>query len=309
MRLSCVRALVCLVGSLGVASACLGQTPESAVVMKVTGDVKVERADGPSVAAVPEMVLKAGDTLRTGPAGAATLKLGEGNVIALQENARMQIGASAQPAPSLTLLSGSLLGRLKNVPKGGKVSIGTSTSMAGIEGTTFSVSAAPEGGASSVAVAEGVVVVESRDEPNKSVVVGAQKTTRVSEWGKTTITATGSGVPSTQYRPIPVVRDNVEIKVVSARGAGKTREEAVKAARETLSGRILRAKIGPDMTVSDWLVGKDAAYARLAAFVAASAVMPAGVQPDGTFEVAAEANIGDLDRVWSKRCRSLRAPW
>ena len=288
------------------ASALLAQTP-SAVVVKMSGDVKVQKADGQAAPAAADMVLQAGDTVSTSPNSAVTLKMGEGNVIALQENASLQVGAPSKPAegaapgPALNLLKGSLLGRLKNVPKGGKVSIGTSTSMAGIEGTTFSVTAAANGSASTVSVMEGVVVVESRDEQNKSVVVGARKMTRVSEWGKTMITATGSGVPSGRYRPIPVFRDDVQINVVRARGAGKTQAEAERNARSVLSGRILRAKVGPETSVADWLVGKDDAYARLAAFVAASKAVPAGVQPDGTIEVQAEAGLSDLDRVLEQK--------
>ena len=286
----------------------LAQAPATAVVVKVAGDVKVERPDGQSVAAAPEMALKDGDVVRTGAGGAATLKMGEGNVIALQENARLQIGApapaegaQAPPGPSLNLLSGSLLGRLKNVPKGGKVSIGTATSMAGIEGTTFVIKASPNAAESSVGVMEGAVLVESRGEANKSVVVGARKVTRVAEWGKTTITATGSGVPSGRYRPIPVFRDNVQISVVRAKGAGKTQEEAMRNARQSLSGRILRAKMGPDTSVADWLVGKDDAYSRLAAFVGAATVLPPTVLPDGGIEVIAEVNLSDLDRVLEQK--------
>ena len=319
MRLLRLLVPVCLACLLTGVPVGLAQTPGATVVVKVSGEVKVEKADGQSVAAAPDMALSAGDTIRTGAASAVTLKMGEGNTIALQENASLKIEAlpkpaegveagaaatprlEAKPAPTLNLLSGSLLGRLKNLPKGSKVTIGTSTSMAGIEGTTFSVTATPNAADSTVAVMEGVVLVESRGESNKSVVVGARKMTRVSEWGKTTITATGSGVPSGRYRPIPVFRDNLEIRVARARAGGKTQDEAVKKAREVLSGRILRAKVGPETSVASWLVGKDEAYARLAAFVGGSTIMPAGVLPDGTVEVTAEVNIADLDRVLEQK--------
>ncbi len=289
--------------------AALGQTPQPAVIMKMTGDVKVLLTDGQVVPASLEMVLKNGDTVRTGPAASVLLKLGEGNTVALQENSELRIGTpppkpaeqgASKPPPSLTLLGGALLGRLKNVPQG-KVSIGTSTSMAGIEGTTFAITASNGGGESSVAVMEGVVSVESRGDAGRSAVVGARKMTRVSEWSKTVLKATGAGVPTGRYKPIPVYRDETQIYVVRARGVGKTSDEAARNARETLSGRILRAKVAPEMTVADWLVGKDDAYARLAAFVGAAAVRPATVLPDGAVEVIAEAGISDLDRVLEQR--------
>lgn len=283
---------------------CLAQTVDSAVVVKVSGDVKVEKTGGQPLPAAPDMSLVSGDKIRTGPASTVTLKLGDGNLLALKENSFLEIGAVAateqpgtKPPPTLNLLSGTLLGRLKNVPRGGKVTIGTSTSMAGIEGTTFSVSASPASGESTVCVMEGAVLVESQGEQNKSVVVGARKMTRVSEWAKTIITATGAGVPSGRYRPIPVMRDNVQINVVRAMGSGATREEAEKKARDTLSGRLLRAKIGPEQSVADWLVGKDEVYERLAAFVAAAKVFVTTVLPDGSIEVGVEVNTSDFNRV------------
>jgi hypothetical protein len=310
MKMLRLTAAVFLVVAFGGAWPCFPEAAKTAVITKVVGDVKVEKAGGQTLAAAAGMTLAEGDIVRAGPGSSALIKLSDGNTLALQENSHLQIGGTPpqateatgekKPGPSLTLLNGTLLGRLKNVEKGSKVNIGTSTSIAGVEGTTFSVTASPDAGQSSVSVMEGVVRVDSREEGDKSVFVGSQQMTRVSEWGKTVIRATGSGVASGRYRP-PVLRNGVEVKIVRGSGSGKTREEAVRNALKELSGRVLRAKIGPEASVSDWLAGKADAYARLSAFIGAAAIVPKGVLPDGTIEVEAEADIQELARVLEQK--------
>jgi len=280
-----------------------------AKITELSGKVEILRggqADRAEAAAVGA-TLSPGDAVRTGVDSSATIEMGSGNTARLESNSTLKVG-SRPNAPKLNLLGGKLLGRLRKIPKGEKVHVGTPTSIAGIEGTTFSVSVS-SGGATEVDVLTGSVRVQSAGEPGKYTRVTQMHRVRVSNWENTFFTATGSGLAPERYKRPKIREGQTEVLVVRASGIGKpvegaagpdaakrtAEEAATDAALRELAQRVLRAKVGEDKTVEDLASKDQTLYQRISGLVAGATVKKRQMLGDGQAQVTVELTISDLN--------------
>lgn len=154
-------------------SAALAAVP-GAVVDSVQMPAWVAQADGRTVPLAPGMVLQAGDLVRTGPQSRVLVKLSEGSLVKLGENATLLITWLA-PNPqglfraALSVAQGAFRFTTQQVAKihPREVSISVGTATAGIRGTDLWGKAERSNGADQeiVCLIEGKVEVTAAGEP------------------------------------------------------------------------------------------------------------------------------------------------
>lgn len=284
------------------------ETLDQAKVAEVGGKVQVIRGGDEAKIEVATVGadLKPGDIVKTGVSSYAKIEMGPGNLVQLEAVSELKIGASPQ-SPKLNLLGGKLLNRLKSIPEGKKVQIGTPTSIAGIEGTTFAVSVLPDG-TTDVDVLAGVVSVQSAGEPNKFTAVSEMRRVRVSKWEDTVFTATGSGVAPDKYKRPKIHEGDKEVFVVRAQGVGKAdaaapaeekgasaEKAAMDAALQELASRVLRAKIIEEQSVADLAAKNKDIFQKISALVSAAKVIKRKTLADGSAQVDVEVTLSDLN--------------
>jgi len=283
---------------------------QEARLISAQGTVRVLRGGdrAKSEPAAAGMVLEENDVIKTGADSHADIELGPGNVVRLEANSSMTISGPPR-RPRLNLLGGRLLNRLKNIPKGGTVTIGTPTSIAGVAGTTFSVSVGGNGRDTCVDVLAGRVRVRSAGEPDKFAYVTGMHRVRLSNWKDTIFTATGSAVVSERFKR-PTVRDQgKELRVVRATGMGSpaptaetpdectasARSAALDAARNELAERILRTEISEEKTVRDLALADKQVFEKVARLAADAPARTSRVLKDGRVEVEVEVLLADVN--------------
>jgi len=264
-------------------------------VAEVSGEVHVLRGGdtAKTETATAGLPLKTDDVVTTAAESSAKIDMGTGNVVYLEPNSRLKIGLDPR-APKLNLLGGKLLSRLKNIPKGKQVTIGTPTSIAGIEGTTFAVSVA-NNGSTSVDVLSGTVRVQSAGEPGKYTHVAAMQRVRVSTWENTEFVATGSGAAPERYKRPTIREADKEISVVRATGIGADETTAKEAALRELGDRVFRATIAKAKTVGDLAAENKGIYDKLSALVADAAVTKRQTRDDGSVQVRVQVDTAKLN--------------
>ncbi|MEW6355101.1 MAG: FecR domain-containing protein [Planctomycetota bacterium] len=271
-------------------------------VAEVSGAVQVLRGGdaAKTETAAAGLLLKIDDVVTTGPASSAKIDMGTGNAVQLEANSKLKIGLDPR-APKLDLLGGKLLSRLKTIPKGKQVTIGTPTSIAGVEGTTFAVAVA-NNGSTSVDVLSGKVRVQSAGEAGKFASVTAMQRVRVSAWENTEFVATGSGTAPERYNKHPTIREgDREIMVVRASAVGADETAAREAALRELGERVFRAEIAEQKTVGDLAAGNKIVYEKLSALVADAAVTNRQAREDGSVQVQVQVDTAKLNAALGQK--------
>lgn len=138
--------------------------PTDGKVVLARGDVIVRSADT-STKAVPGVLVRQGDQIRTGRDGGVRLLLGGSAVVDLGANTSMVItrtGTSSSET-KLKLWSGRLWARVSSLfGNDAKFEVESPNAVAGVRGTEFIFDVAPDGG-TDITVLDGSVAVTARD--------------------------------------------------------------------------------------------------------------------------------------------------
>ncbi len=174
----------------------LGLTSLQAIQLKVkalSGEVSLVKVseEGEETSAGPVRVGQVVSdelTLVTGKTGSVLLSYDDGTDIDLSPNSRLTVGQQDSVKGFLTLLTGSLLAKVKKLAVTDQFSIVTPIAVAGVRGTIFSVTVA-DSGATHVGVEEGRVEVSDADE------VGEEKSHFVTGGEASSVGLTGKVSP------------------------------------------------------------------------------------------------------------------
>jgi hypothetical protein len=131
-------------------------------VSKVTcaiGTVTLAHADGTSAPAIPGDQVKKDDTLTTGTASFATIQIGDRGIVRVEANSSLQIQkAVSQAVTELYVKEGTVISKVSRLSKDEKYTVRTSTAVAAVRGTEFSISTSGSAGAT-ISVKDGKVAV------------------------------------------------------------------------------------------------------------------------------------------------------
>ncbi len=138
--------------------------------------VRVERPSKGELPYQPGMTLEAGDIVETA-GGSAVIDFDDGNVVALRENTRIQLG-------SIRLFLGEVFARVSSVVERGGGQVTTDEMSASVKGTEYSVrrAVAPgraDVGSTTVIVRQGTVSCEDRDRRRPPVLVTPNRLFRI----------------------------------------------------------------------------------------------------------------------------------
>jgi hypothetical protein len=118
------------------------------------GDVKVSRG-GKTITAELDKKLLAGDMIKTGKDGIATVKYDDGSEIKIQENSWVKIGdKAAEDKEFVSVVSGVIKAKFSKVSKQEERKVYTPTTVCSVRGTEFMVGVS-EGADTQVALTEG----------------------------------------------------------------------------------------------------------------------------------------------------------
>lgn len=124
------------------------------------GDVKVVR-NGRTSAADMDQKLKAGDMIKTGKDGIATVAYEDGSEVKIQENSWVKIGnKAAEDMEFVSVVSGVIRAKFSKVQKGSERKVYTPTTVCSVRGTEFLVGVS-DGADSQVALSEGKLDVSN----------------------------------------------------------------------------------------------------------------------------------------------------
>lgn len=131
---------------------------ESAVAVFVIGTVNVERPGELSRPVAHKDDLRAGDTIITGPQSLLVAQYGGETMIQVEANSRVRLLSLAREGDThIELPDGGIMSRVSRLSKSASYRVQTSTSLAAVRGTEFSVTSGAAG--SVVAVSRGSVAV------------------------------------------------------------------------------------------------------------------------------------------------------
>ncbi len=125
-----------------------------ASVSFMLGDVKITRG-GKTITAELDKKLLAGDMIKTGKDGIATVKYDDGSEVNIQKNSWVKIGdKAAEDKEFVSVVSGVIKAKFSKVSKGEERKVYTPTTVCSVRGTEFIVGVS-EGADSQVALTEG----------------------------------------------------------------------------------------------------------------------------------------------------------
>ncbi len=135
-----------------------------ATTLTVTGEASFTR-DANTFALVPNTTLIQSDAIKTGPRSTASLLLGDGSVVRLNENTSIQLSTYTKTENTweirLKQFAGTTWNRVQKLAGVSKYEIETSTTVATVRGTAFSVDVSDD--SAQVDVAEGTVTAKLVD--------------------------------------------------------------------------------------------------------------------------------------------------
>ncbi len=145
--------------------ACGGKAQEtvSMLVVFATGDVKLVRAGG-EVAIKNGMLVRAGESIRTGE-GTVDLQTRLGTAVRVRSNSKLtieEIAGQSGGANKVALDQGSVFARAPKQARADEFAIRTPTAIAGVRGTSFSVTVNEKGQQPRVRVLDGKVAFAPR---------------------------------------------------------------------------------------------------------------------------------------------------
>lgn len=130
-------------------------------LIKITGSVQVERDDKMMPAKV-NMVIEGGDVIVTGKSSEAALDMGGGRVVTVRQGTQFTIDDNRSEGSGGVLNYGIVYVRKTSGSPSAPFSVQTPTAVAGVRGTDFGVSVAPDG-SSMFIVENGEIEVETDD--------------------------------------------------------------------------------------------------------------------------------------------------
>ena len=162
--LNSVATLAIIAFLVGCGSSPVQKKTASLLVIFTSGDVKISRTAG-EVPAKIGMLVKASDTIKTGKEGAVDLQTRSGSAIRIKSNTTLtvdEISMGSKGANRMSLKTGDIMAKVKRQSAGEKFSISTPTAIAGVRGTSFTVSVNKDGRKPRVKVLNGRVAMAPR---------------------------------------------------------------------------------------------------------------------------------------------------
>ncbi len=151
--------------------------PASMLVLFSSGTVKVVRG-AQNIGAKAGMLVQEKDLIETGKDGSIDLQTRTGNAIRVRGNTTVtvkELAGTDGKNNEFAVRKGSLMAKVKRRGPGENFKITTPTAIAGVRGTSFSVSVSEDGTKPTVRVIDGKVAMASQKDQNKEVVL-AEKT-------------------------------------------------------------------------------------------------------------------------------------
>lgn len=141
-------------------------------IKSMTGPVTIleigeDGRENPRGNASPGRIIQDSQTIVTGSGSTAVLVYEDGTEITLKPDSKLTVGAQEESKGFLSLLSGSLLAKVKKLSSSDQFSVVTPTAIAGVRGTTFAVTVG-DTGETHVGVEEGRVEVDDPDGDGKN---------------------------------------------------------------------------------------------------------------------------------------------
>ncbi|MBI1871680.1 MAG: LPP20 family lipoprotein [Chlamydiae bacterium] len=229
-------------------------------IKALQGSVKIIQQDKETPATL-ETIISPSDTLMTGPHSYCVVELDPNNMFRVKQNTEVKIAKIKSESHSpegkvvieyrLDLMRGTLTAKLNKLPPDSKFDISSPVAIAGATGTAYTVEVDPESQRTRVSVLDHEVLVQSVNEPGKSVKIQKFEEVNASPWSSTLIRAEGRGALSEAILGKSFIKEAEEKTEILSRGEGSSLEEAQTRSLHQLSKIVGQLHIDSKTTLDD----------------------------------------------------------
>ena len=291
---------------------------QNPVVKNVNGDVSARKLSESNWSKVQAgMPVAKGDSLKTGKDSNVDVMFDLVNLFRLEEMSELVVkdlpltaekGENVKKLYNFSLLKGSMVSKLDNLPDETRYSVESPVSIAGARGTVFTLKTNKN--ETVITALENEVEIVSRESLNKAVVASPYRRVTVSDWSTVGLRAEGTGVLSESILGRMAVQAVDKIKI-RAEGKGNaypaiqdvdeakmlSEKEAVIEAENNLANIIAEIKIGTKKNFADLMFEKKSEAGKLFEIIGKAKIVDKIANSDGSVSVTLELDVMELQKM------------
>ena len=279
-------------------------------IISLEGNVEVlPSGEEAWIAGESSMLLKKGDSLKTGVASYCNIALRE-HVFKVKENTTVTLAELTPSKIILELAKGDILSKLEKLSSGEVFEIKSPVAIGGVRGTSFLCSYSDTSGTEVVSVFEEEVVLSSLGEIEKYVTLEKLQKAFTSRWSDARLVARGRGILSKKIlgeMPLKKIEKGISLKASSSVTISNyldkktalqiAERRAKKKCIQKLGDTLLSQKIKENLSIWDIIKNDPEKLKALYNFIYKKAHFISGKELDNTYNMEMELKLEGLNPI------------